>query len=152
MQVWKQYTRSYARLYWIVRGRQQVKRVLHRCIPCNRLQSRPFNELSPPIPTERVRKAMAIPPMWCRFCWAYILQAIQVRYQRRAGYTYTSWPRSSSAIRRRPSPGRRAARDNRIGGGWYPDRINSSGSASHSIWRKIWYAKSLHLPIYLRLY
>jgi hypothetical protein len=34
-----------------------VKRVLHRCIPCNRLQSRPFNELAAPIPIERVRKA-----------------------------------------------------------------------------------------------
>ena len=42
---------------WIVRGIQQVKRVLHKCITCNKLQSRPFDQLAAPMPIERVRKA-----------------------------------------------------------------------------------------------
>ena len=43
--------------YWIIRGRQQTKRVLHKCVTCNRLQSRPFDQLAAPLPVERIRRA-----------------------------------------------------------------------------------------------
>lgn len=42
-------------VYWLPRVRQQVKKVLKKCVTCNRLQSRPFNELAAPLPIERVR-------------------------------------------------------------------------------------------------
>ena len=40
-----------------MRGRQQVKRVLNKCVICRRLQSRPFDELAAHLPIERIRKA-----------------------------------------------------------------------------------------------
>ena len=43
--------------FWIVRGRQQVKRVLNKCVTCNKLQSRPFDQLPAPLPIERIRRA-----------------------------------------------------------------------------------------------
>ena len=43
--------------FWIVRGRQQVRGVLGRCVTCKKLQSPPFDELAAPIPVERIRRA-----------------------------------------------------------------------------------------------
>ncbi len=43
--------------FWVVKGRQQVKKVLNKCVICRKIQSRPFDELAAPIPIERVRKA-----------------------------------------------------------------------------------------------
>ena len=43
--------------FWPVRCRQQVKRVLKKCVPCQRLQSRPFNEEPAPLPLSRTREA-----------------------------------------------------------------------------------------------
>ena len=43
--------------YWIVRGRQQVKRVINSCVICKKLNSRSFDELPACLPLERVREA-----------------------------------------------------------------------------------------------
>lgn len=43
--------------FWVIKGRQQVKKILNQCVICRRLQSRPFDQLAAPIPIERVRRA-----------------------------------------------------------------------------------------------
>ena len=43
--------------YWIVRCRQQVKRVLHGCLICRRHHSRPFDQVPAVLPLDRIREA-----------------------------------------------------------------------------------------------
>ena len=38
---------------WILRGRQVVKQVLKTCVPCNRIQRKPFEQSTAPLPTDR---------------------------------------------------------------------------------------------------
>lgn len=46
--------------YWIVRGRQLVRQVLHKCILCHRFESQPYKTPPPPpLPSFRVREAPA---------------------------------------------------------------------------------------------
>ncbi|XP_075531538.1 uncharacterized protein LOC142564428 [Dermacentor variabilis] len=44
-------------MYWIVRGRQMVKKVLKKCVTCNRFNSRAATEPVAPLPRERVTQA-----------------------------------------------------------------------------------------------
>ena len=44
--------------YWIVRGRQLVKRILHQCVMCRRFQGKPYQPPpAPPLPEFRVKEA-----------------------------------------------------------------------------------------------
>jgi len=43
--------------YWIIRGRQQVLHVLHRCVKCKKLQSLFFDEVPAALPASRVTQA-----------------------------------------------------------------------------------------------
>ena len=44
--------------YWIVRGRQLVKKVLHKCVICRRFQAKPYHSLpAPQLPSFRVNEA-----------------------------------------------------------------------------------------------
>ena len=44
--------------YWIVRGRQLVKKVLHKCVICRRFQAKPYcSPPAPPLPSFRVNEA-----------------------------------------------------------------------------------------------
>ena len=43
---------------WIIRGRQQIERVLHRCVTCQLLQSRSFSETAASLPAAGVQAAM----------------------------------------------------------------------------------------------
>ena len=44
--------------WWIPKARIEVKKVLRKCVTCNRVQSRPFKlPKTPPFPTERVTRA-----------------------------------------------------------------------------------------------
>ena len=44
--------------YWLVRGRQFVHKVIHRCLTCRKLEGRPFQSVpSPPLPEYRVRQS-----------------------------------------------------------------------------------------------
>ncbi|XP_070378097.1 uncharacterized protein [Dermacentor albipictus] len=44
-------------MYWIVRGRRMVKKVLKKCVTCNRFNSRAATEPVAPLPRERVTQA-----------------------------------------------------------------------------------------------
>ncbi|XP_070384802.1 uncharacterized protein [Dermacentor albipictus] len=44
-------------MYWIVRGRQMVKKVLKKCVTCNRFNSRAATGPFAPLPRERVTQA-----------------------------------------------------------------------------------------------
>jgi hypothetical protein len=138
--------------YWIVRGRQQVKRVLHRCIPCNRLQSRPYNELASPIPIERVRKAR--PFDQCGVDFAGPIYHKPYKYDAH-GELATPTPADQGAP---PPPGegppRKSNSPRQQHRRWLiPDRQKQFNRFSpHPVRRKNWYAKSLHLPLYLRLH
>ena len=44
--------------YWIVRGRQLVKKMLHKCVTCRRLQAKPYHSPpAPQLPSFRVNEA-----------------------------------------------------------------------------------------------
>ena len=44
--------------YWIVKGRNMVRNILHKCITCRRFQSKPYRPpLAPPLPSFRVRES-----------------------------------------------------------------------------------------------
>ena len=43
--------------FWPIRCRQQVKRVLRKCVICQKLQSRPFDEIADPLLLDRTRQA-----------------------------------------------------------------------------------------------
>ena len=43
--------------YWVVQGRQLVKKLLHDCIICRRYQGRPYTAPTPPLPRPRVKEA-----------------------------------------------------------------------------------------------
>ena len=44
--------------YWLVRGRQLVKKILHKCVVCRRFQARPYcPPPAPPLPSFRVNEA-----------------------------------------------------------------------------------------------
>ena len=44
--------------YWLVRGRQFVRKVIHCCLMCRKLEGRPFQSVpSPPLPEYRVRQS-----------------------------------------------------------------------------------------------
>ena len=44
--------------FWVPKGRQQVKKVLRKCVVCKKLEGRPFNEpQTAPLPEYRVNKA-----------------------------------------------------------------------------------------------
>ena len=45
--------------YWIVKGRQQTKKVWFACFACQKLSSPPFQELAAPLPLNRLKKAEA---------------------------------------------------------------------------------------------
>ena len=48
--------------YWIVGGRQLVKKILHSCVLCRRFQAKPFRPpLAPPLPAFRVQES---PPFY----------------------------------------------------------------------------------------
>ena len=40
--------------FWIVRARRAVKSVIKYCLPCQRINSRPLNQISPPLPEFRI--------------------------------------------------------------------------------------------------
>ncbi|XP_023243823.1 uncharacterized protein LOC111641822 [Centruroides sculpturatus] len=40
--------------FWILRARQVIKTVLHRCLPCQRQRSQPYQETEAPLPPDRV--------------------------------------------------------------------------------------------------
>ena len=44
--------------YWVVKGRQLVKRILHKCVTCRRFHGKPYcPPPPPPLPSFRVNKA-----------------------------------------------------------------------------------------------
>ena len=44
--------------YWLIRGRQFVRKVIHSCLTCRKLEGRPFQSVpSPPLPEYRVRQS-----------------------------------------------------------------------------------------------
>ncbi|XP_054706713.1 uncharacterized protein LOC129216520 [Uloborus diversus] len=43
--------------YWIVRGRQNVKRIIRKCIICQRFNSRPMQQDIAPLPSARIEKS-----------------------------------------------------------------------------------------------
>lgn len=43
--------------YWIISGRQLVRRVIKECVICQRYNSRPASEVTAPLPLDRVTKA-----------------------------------------------------------------------------------------------
>ena len=44
--------------YWLIRGRQFVRKVIHKCLICRKLEGRPFQGVpSPPLPEYRVRRS-----------------------------------------------------------------------------------------------
>ena len=43
--------------FWIPSGRQQIRKILSRCVLCQKLQFRPFNEERAALPLDRVREA-----------------------------------------------------------------------------------------------
>jgi hypothetical protein len=45
--------------FWIVRGRQQTKKELFKCVKCKKLSSPPFNELAAPLPLNRLKNPQA---------------------------------------------------------------------------------------------
>lgn len=46
--------------FWIMKGRQVVKRTLKRCVPCDRFNCRAATEVVAPLPPERVMKALPL--------------------------------------------------------------------------------------------
>ena len=42
-------------LFWILRGRTAVKRILSRCIPCKKLRGKPLNQVMADLPEDRVK-------------------------------------------------------------------------------------------------
>jgi len=41
--------------YWIPKGRQLVKQILHKCVTCKKVQGPPFHSVNfPPLPQSRV--------------------------------------------------------------------------------------------------
>ena len=45
--------------FWIVKGRQQTRKVWFACVTCQKLSSPPFQELAAPLPLNRLKKAEA---------------------------------------------------------------------------------------------
>jgi hypothetical protein len=45
--------------FWIIKGRQQVKKSWFACVTCRKLSSPPFQELAAPLPLNRLKKAQA---------------------------------------------------------------------------------------------
>ena len=44
--------------YWVVRGRQFIRKLIHQCLVCRRLEGRPFQSAPPPpLPEYRVRQS-----------------------------------------------------------------------------------------------
>ena len=44
--------------YWLVRGRQFVRTLIHKCVTCRRLEGRPYSSIpSPPLPDFRVKQS-----------------------------------------------------------------------------------------------
>ena len=39
--------------YWIVKGRQVVKKILNACVQCNKIQRKPFQQPTAPLPADR---------------------------------------------------------------------------------------------------
>ena len=46
--------------FWIVRGRQTIKRVLHKCLPCKILNTPRGQQIEAPLPADRLRPARPI--------------------------------------------------------------------------------------------
>lgn len=44
--------------FWILQGRQAVKRVINKCIICKRHNARPLSQVTPPLPADRVTQAL----------------------------------------------------------------------------------------------
>ena len=45
--------------FWIIKGRQQVKKSWFACVTCRKLSSPPFQELAAPLPLNRLKRAQA---------------------------------------------------------------------------------------------
>ena len=39
---------------WIIRGRQVTKKIIRRCVDCNKFQGKPYNQVPAPLPRDRV--------------------------------------------------------------------------------------------------
>ena len=64
--------------YWVVRGRQFVRKLIHHCLVCRRLEGRPFQSVPPP-PLPEYRSCQAVTPIllhWSGLCWSTVHQAI----------------------------------------------------------------------------
>ena len=55
--------------FWIIKGRQQVKKSWFACVTCRKLSSPPFQELAAPLPLNRLKKVQAFNvtgPLYCK--------------------------------------------------------------------------------------
>ena len=43
--------------YWIMRGRCFVRRLLHRCVNCRKMEGKPYSPPPPPLPDFRVKRS-----------------------------------------------------------------------------------------------
>jgi hypothetical protein len=49
--------------FWIVKGRQLIRKVIHSCVPCRRFEGKPYNPADPPpLPKSRI---VEDPPFTC---------------------------------------------------------------------------------------
>lgn len=54
--------------YWIVKGRQSVKRVINECVTCRRHRARPYRQISAPLPLFRITQQRPFETVGMDFC------------------------------------------------------------------------------------
>ena len=60
--------------FWPIRCRQQVKRVLWKCVICQKLQSPPFDEIAAPLPLGRTRQATPFEIVGVDFAGSFLVK------------------------------------------------------------------------------
>ena len=59
--------------YWVVRGRQFIRKLIHHCLVCRRLEGRPFQSMPPPPLPESITAIL----LHCSgLCWSTVHQVI----------------------------------------------------------------------------
>lgn len=60
--------------FWIIRARQLVKKIIHRCVICRKLQARPITQPSAPLPADRVTESQTFEVVGVDFAGPLILK------------------------------------------------------------------------------
>jgi hypothetical protein len=71
--------------FWIVRGRQQTKKELFKCVKCKKLSSPPFNELAAPLPLNRLKNPQAFNVTGVDFAGPLYYKLVKIKKTKKKG-------------------------------------------------------------------